>query len=644
MTEPFRSLVADKFRPVKARAFESTPPWVVGLALVGLAGGLFLWEAEAVDAWVDDQQLKGAAWAGPARSVTGPVREAARLTGVTAARDAVDGFAAPLQRTARVFEGGPNLAPPPPPRQVSGRRAAGIGDTAEAEADSGGDGAVLGRARWIDAADHPDRVRRVLLVGASSIQYYLGVELERALEEGYDGLTVHRKGKLGTGLVRDDVFDWQAEIEALLARHRPDVVLLQFGGNDAQPLTDAAGERHAFGTEGWQADYRRRLGEVVDAVKAAGAHPVFLGMPVMRESGFDGRMERLDGWTHELAAERGAGFVAVRDLSANPDGSYRVDVRHEGRAGAMRLPDGIHFKRLGAQYVADHLVERLEREVLLVPADRPPADEAAPPRPLAVAHGGSWASSARGQRVPYLAYVPQDPPAEGLPALFLLHGAYGSWTSWADHAHDRLAALAQDEQLVIVLPDGEPHGWYLGPIGASLRDELVDHVRATLPVLDPTSAEGQGQWGIAGLSMGGHGAINLALDRPEVFSVAWSMSGAVDLPHAKSRQALKAAFGPYGPSTAAAWEARSVVHRVAREPGRARRLTLRVDCGTDDRVWIGPNERLHQTLSELGIEHSWQTVPGGHTWDVWTGQLEAHGGWLGNVLHGAERPASPAEP
>ncbi len=73
----------------------------------------------------------------------------------------------------------------------------------------------------------------MLLVGASSVQYYLGAELERRLEAHRD-VTVLRLGKLGTGLARPDVFDWPAKLAELLDAFQPDLVIAMLGGNDAQ--------------------------------------------------------------------------------------------------------------------------------------------------------------------------------------------------------------------------------------------------------------------------------------------------------------------------------------------------------------------------------------------------------------------------
>lgn len=605
------SKVADRYRVVDTRARVRVPPWQVvpGVMLVGAA--LVVWTASDIRAFVvakDTLPLHDALVEGTTR-----LEQISEAAGILALRRTVESWTQPIQHTAKVLQAPPE-APPESP----------LVEVAPVETDTDVD--RLPGERWVGPEDPGgQKTRRILLVGASSIQYHLGIELERTLESTYPDLQVERLGKLGTGLVRDDVFDWKGQIQELQDAHHPQAVLLQFGGNDAQAFRTADG-RVSFGTEEWDELYRNRLVELAGDIAEDGARPVFLGMPVMRDAGFSGRIERVNRVTQEAATIAGAGYVDTWTLASEPDRSYRVSVEHEGRRGTMRLQDGIHYSRLGARYVATGLAARLEQQLPMVTAD--------PEQAVMVRR--EIDSAARGKRVPYVAYVPRDVPPEGLPALLLLHGAWDSYTAWADHAHRDLQRLATEHRVILVLPDGEPFGWYLDSdkvpgnrIATHLVDEVVPDLREHLPF--------DGRLSMAGLSMGGHGALVTALRHPGLALSVSSMSGAVDLEAAKSRKQLQELLGPYD-ADPDAWHAWSARHLLAREPEAARQLPIRLLTGDQDRSWTGPNRALHAQLEAAGVEHVWEEVPGGHTWEVWLAALPAHVAWHAARLHEAPLP------
>ncbi len=171
-----------------------------------------------------------------------------------------------------------------------------------------------------------------------------------------------------------------------------------------------------------------------------------------------------------------------------------------------------------------------------------------------------------GGVISYLAFVPQGlAPDERLPLLLLLHGADGSCADWSEHAHAELQRLAPSTGSRSSLPTDGAGGWYLESArvpGGARRDLLprgaaAPSVERALPV--------SGLRAIAGLSMGGHGALSLALKYPETFVSASSMSGAVDLTEATNRAALIARLGPYEQNLAV-WHRHSVMDLVRGPP------------------------------------------------------------------------------
>jgi S-formylglutathione hydrolase FrmB/lysophospholipase L1-like esterase len=557
-----------------------------------------VYAADDLAQWMaHDDQLSKSKWVAAVASV----QNVARASGLAALRRGMDHLASPLKRRNREALVAAAVEPPRPPAMPPPSQA-------EPEGEPEPEGVDLN-------ADAP---KRILLVGASSIQYYLGVELERGLES-YRDARVLRVGRLSTGLSRPDQLDWNKEIARLAKDFKPDLVIGMFGGNDAQNLDLGDGVLARFGTRGWDEIYAKRVSETVAVMRRGKARAVMLGMPVVRSPSHSRRMERVNRITREATEAAGGIYIPTWDLAADPQSRYQVNIEYDGERGLMYLPDGVHYTRLGARYIGERILWRLERSVPLVPKNGA----------LAVAVRRDPNSKARGRKVPYLAYVPQAvDPDEKLPVLYLLHGAGGSWGDWSDHAHLALQQLAEQHRLIIVTPDGEPHGWYLdGPTpGTAVESYLTRDLIRDVERYFPASS----RRAIAGLSMGGHGALTLGLKHPGLYLSASSMSGAVDLTQAKTRDGLVAILGPYVKKPAA-WLAHSALHLVRAHPDRASELPMLITVGSSDR-WAPANRALHAELLSARIDHVYEETRGDHDWQYWTSVLPRHVAWHAGLL------------
>ena len=156
------------------------------------------------------------------------------------------------------------------------------------------------------------------------------------------------------------------------------------------------------------------------------------------------------------------------------------------------------------------------------------------------AHAGELAyrqfpSAALNGRIPAIVYTPSTPPPDtGWPVVYLLHGHDGNEHSWSDLGHIRatLDDLIQSERIapVLVVMPGGGNGWYVnsedvggpGDFASAILDDLRTAIEASYPVRGD-----RGGRAIAGLSMGGYGALRLALSRPQQYVAAASLSGAI---------------------------------------------------------------------------------------------------------------------
>ncbi len=215
-------------------------------------------------------------------------------------------------------------------------------------------------------------------------------------------------------------------------------------------------------------------------------------------------------------------------------------------------------------------------------------------------------------------YYDPDFQEEQFPVMYLLHGYDGDYRNWSDKAS--LEALASTYSMIIVCPDGQD-SWYVdSPVDPKMQfetyvaDELVtfvdDHYR-TIP--DPKLRA------ITGLSMGGHGALSLALRHPDVFGSCGSMSGCVDITQCADKWKIAKRLGDYAQNKAE-WESHSVLLMV---PTLSTTQNIIIDDGTGD-VFYEMNLQLHKALLERKIAHDFTIRPGAHTWDYWVNSLDYH--------------------
>jgi S-formylglutathione hydrolase FrmB len=204
------------------------------------------------------------------------------------------------------------------------------------------------------------------------------------------------------------------------------------------------------------------------------------------------------------------------------------------------------------------------------------------------------------------------------PVLYLLHGYSDNNQTWVSHTS--IKELAERYQIIVVCPDGGFSSWYFdSPVDPAFKyetfvaNELVDFVDHHYPTL--TNRESRA---IAGLSMGGHGSLFLAIRHPDRFSVVACLSGGVDLRPFPDKWDIAKRLGD-AQSYPDRWKNYSVITLAETlQPGE---LAISLDCGVDD-FFITPNRNLHQLLLEHKVPHDYTERPGGHNWQYWANSIK----------------------
>lgn len=225
-------------------------------------------------------------------------------------------------------------------------------------------------------------------------------------------------------------------------------------------------------------------------------------------------------------------------------------------------------------------------------------------------------SKAMNKNIKTVTILPESYEEEAdFPVLYLLHGYGGNYADWVNRAPE-LKALADRYSMIVVCPDGGVGSWYWDSEEDSsfqyetfVAKELIAWVDGELKTRKDRTARG-----ITGLSMGGHGALYLAMRHQDVFGAGGSMSGGVDIRPFPLRWDMAKRLGSYAENPDR-WEKHTVVNQVHRLTPES--LELLIDCGTED-FFYQVNESLHDKLLARNIPHSYIIRPGAHNWDYWT--------------------------
>jgi len=167
--------------------------------------------------------------------------------------------------------------------------------------------------------------------------------------------------KVGTGLVRPDTFDWPAQLRNDLNNIKPDIVVVEFGGNDTQgiPLPGGAAIREVT-DPAWAVEYARRVGAVMDLVMANGRKLIWVGAPMARDPKQNDALAVIRTVVSGEAAKRaGATYIDTWDLFKSPENRYAAYIVLDGEFKAVRQNDGFHLNVDGVKYLASKVNEAI---------------------------------------------------------------------------------------------------------------------------------------------------------------------------------------------------------------------------------------------------------------------------------------------
>jgi Predicted esterase len=224
--------------------------------------------------------------------------------------------------------------------------------------------------------------------------------------------------------------------------------------------------------------------------------------------------------------------------------------------------------------------------------------------------------------------------------LYLLHGAWGNCMDWL--VGTRIYRWAEERNLAVVMPSGD-NSFYIDHMGANnnygryIGKELVEMTRRMFPL-----SEKREDTFIAGLSMGGYGAVYHGLKYHDTFSCIAGLSSAFDKEELLDFTYDAAAFGKYRKDAACCCYGNmqelilsdvnpevmvdqfcAKLHNNQAEKSPK----IYLGCGTEDEA-LNCNRSFRDYLVKRGFEVTYEESPGNHEWDYWDGNIKKILDWL----------------
>ena len=195
----------------------------------------------------------------------------------------------------------------------------------------------------------PD-AKRVLVVG-DFIANGLAEGLDVAFADDPDIRIVTRING-SSGFVRDDHFDWPANIGTILEEEKPDAVVAMIGSNDRQAIT-TKGQSLAPRSPEWTAEYQSRLSSFTKQITEKNYPLIWVGQPPFRPRGMSQDMLALNEIYRTTSERAGGKFIDVWDGFVDEDGNFsQTGFDINGQTARLRSNDGINTTTAGKRKLA----------------------------------------------------------------------------------------------------------------------------------------------------------------------------------------------------------------------------------------------------------------------------------------------------
>jgi len=228
--------------------------------------------------------------------------------------------------------------------------------------------------------------------------------------------------------------------------------------------------------------------------------------------------------------------------------------------------------------------------------------------------------------------------AQNIPTMFLLHGYSDNYKTWSIKMD--LQELSNKTGFRIICPDGFYASWYMDRKGEGEMKWRSFFWNELWPAMDKLYGLDPQKTFMDGLSMGGHGAMNIFLDHPERFCGAGSMSGVLDLKTNDGTDRYYPAFYAFPTSVedcegqSAFLRAQNVINASKEFGFDVKDKLIILSTGLQDYDFRHGTLNMAKSCEDLNLNYMAFYSPAIHNWPYWTWMIEYHIQWFTQHMEG----------
>lgn len=225
----------------------------------------------------------------------------------------------------------------------------------------------------------------------------------------------------------------------------------------------------------------------------------------------------------------------------------------------------------------------------------------------------SFKSEILGKGTTFNAILPdtRKPPFR---TLYLLHGLSDDYSTW--QRRTSIERYAEEKGIAVMMPDAERSFYCDMKYGYRYYTFLIEEFLPYTRKMFPLSHERDDTF-IAGLSMGGYGAVKLALRNPNIFGGAASLSGCLDIESLIKNNLeshdIACIFGEI-PDVSESPE--NVIYLAKKLAEQSEKPKIYQACGTEDFLYRD-NQTFRLVMENLDYTYCYEEGSGEHTWSFW---------------------------
>lgn len=230
-----------------------------------------------------------------------------------------------------------------------------------------------------------------------------------------------------------------------------------------------------------------------------------------------------------------------------------------------------------------------------------------------------YKSAALGKQTRLTAVLPEN--AQMVPVVYLLHGLSDGSTSWLRRSS--IERYAEQWGIAVIMPDGGRSFYTDMKHGEAYFTAIAEELPGFVNRMFPVSTKREHTFA-AGLSMGGYGALKMALRYPERFAAAGIMSAVTDIPGKFEKEVFPLPFWRdiFGSAAESIADGNDLFTLARQRAAEGRCPAVIQFCGNEDFL-LEDNRKLKETLEKLNWpDYIYRETPGTHNWEFWDRHIQ----------------------